>query len=311
MDSSFGPFPIDLNEDHDQQHHHFHNLFSSSSKTTHHEDHNYASSSSSISYPFFISPSSNDSLYFQPLQHQDHEVENFYASNGGSLANPSVENEISGNKFSICKKEDRENGSVKWMSSKMRLMRKMMKSADQTVGNTSSENSNSVHKFEDHKGGSSSLELEVDDKHFLNNNNSTIRVCADCNTTKTPLWRSGPRGPKSLCNACGIRQRKARRALAAAQESANGAIFDTKSAGVKSTKLKNKDQKATNNSHLPFKKRCKFPAQGRGKKNKLCFEDLSSILLSKNSSFHQQVFPQDEKEAAVLLMALSYGLVRG
>ncbi|KAG9137464.1 hypothetical protein Leryth_019888 [Lithospermum erythrorhizon] len=34
----------------------------------------------------------------------------------------------------------------------------------------------------------------------------------DCNTTKTPLWRSGPKGPKSLCNACGIRQRKARRA---------------------------------------------------------------------------------------------------
>jgi hypothetical protein len=23
-----------------------------------------------------------------------------------------------------------------------------------------------------------------------------IRVCSDCNTTKTPLWRSGPRGPK-------------------------------------------------------------------------------------------------------------------
>jgi hypothetical protein len=23
-----------------------------------------------------------------------------------------------------------------------------------------------------------------------------VRVCSDCNTTKTPLWRSGPRGPK-------------------------------------------------------------------------------------------------------------------
>ncbi|EEC80836.1 hypothetical protein OsI_23438 [Oryza sativa Indica Group] len=42
-----------------------------------------------------------------------------------------------------------------------------------------------------------------------------IRVCSDCNTTKTPLWRSGPCGPKSLCNACGIRQRKARRAMMA------------------------------------------------------------------------------------------------
>ncbi|KAI5658614.1 hypothetical protein M9H77_27407 [Catharanthus roseus] len=37
-----------------------------------------------------------------------------------------------------------------------------------------------------------------------------LKFCVDCKTTKTPLWRSGPAGPKSLCNACGIRQRKRR-----------------------------------------------------------------------------------------------------
>jgi hypothetical protein len=26
-----------------------------------------------------------------------------------------------------------------------------------------------------------------------------VRVCSDCNTTKTPLWRSGPCGPKVNC----------------------------------------------------------------------------------------------------------------
>lgn len=67
------------------------------------------------------------------------------------------------------------------------------------------------------------------------------KCCSDCKTTKTPLWRSGPSGPKvgstsilffkkkdlicflklilnffgfvcfqSLCNACGIRYRKKR-----------------------------------------------------------------------------------------------------
>nr|GMD76574.1 GATA transcription factor 16-like [Ipomoea batatas] len=43
--------------------------------------------------------------------------------------------------------------------------------------------------------------------------NTQIKTCADCGTTKTPLWRGGPAGPKSLCNACGIRSRKRRRAL--------------------------------------------------------------------------------------------------
>ncbi|XP_042046262.1 GATA transcription factor 16-like isoform X1 [Salvia splendens] len=36
------------------------------------------------------------------------------------------------------------------------------------------------------------------------------KCCSDCRTTTTPLWRSGPSGPKSLCNACGIRHRKKR-----------------------------------------------------------------------------------------------------
>ncbi|KAF8409973.1 hypothetical protein HHK36_002493 [Tetracentron sinense] len=48
------------------------------------------------------------------------------------------------------------------------------------------------------------------------NNNLTgdpllARRCAHCDTTSTPLWRNGPRGPKSLCNACGIRYKKEER----------------------------------------------------------------------------------------------------
>ncbi|KAL9386247.1 hypothetical protein Peur_019371 [Populus x canadensis] len=31
----------------------------------------------------------------------------------------------------------------------------------------------------------------------------------NCNTRNTPMWRSGPLGPKSLCNACGIKYKKA------------------------------------------------------------------------------------------------------
>ncbi|TVU35642.1 hypothetical protein EJB05_17551, partial [Eragrostis curvula] len=46
--------------------------------------------------------------------------------------------------------------------------------------------------------------------------NASARRCANCDTTSTPLWRNGPRGPKSLCNACGIRYKKEERRAAAA-----------------------------------------------------------------------------------------------
>ncbi|KZV47610.1 hypothetical protein F511_12879 [Dorcoceras hygrometricum] len=49
------------------------------------------------------------------------------------------------------------------------------------------------------------------------------RRCANCDTASTPLWRNGPRGPKSLCNACGIRFKKEeRRATAAASITNSG-----------------------------------------------------------------------------------------
>ncbi|KAI9077846.1 hypothetical protein K1719_040192 [Acacia pycnantha] len=36
------------------------------------------------------------------------------------------------------------------------------------------------------------------------------RKCMHCQVTKTPQWREGPMGPKTLCNACGVRYRSGR-----------------------------------------------------------------------------------------------------
>ncbi|KAL2469111.1 GATA transcription factor 16 [Forsythia ovata] len=57
--------------------------------------------------------------------------------------------------------------------------------------------------------------MDISQKEESSSSDGLIEVeikkfCADCKTTKTPLWRSGPSGPKSLCNACGIRYRKKR-----------------------------------------------------------------------------------------------------
>lgn len=32
------------------------------------------------------------------------------------------------------------------------------------------------------------------------------KACTQCGATRTPQWREGPLGPKTLCNACGVKQ---------------------------------------------------------------------------------------------------------
>ncbi|GAB4851413.1 Erythroid transcription factor [Ancistrocladus abbreviatus] len=36
------------------------------------------------------------------------------------------------------------------------------------------------------------------------------RKCQHCQAEKTPQWRAGPMGPKTLCNACGVRYKSGR-----------------------------------------------------------------------------------------------------
>ncbi|GER35988.1 GATA transcription factor [Striga asiatica] len=209
----------------------------------------------------------------------------------------------SGLKVTLWKKEDGEEHAdnnthrpVKWMSSKMRVMHKIKSNPDRVTI-----------KITKNKHEIQTSSFESDNSRFsYTANNIPVRVCSDCNTTKTPLWRSGPKGPKSLCNACGIRQRKARRAMAAAAAAANGTVVTTSDHQTpKLIKLKVK------NAHL--KKRFKATTneaglQSNGNK-KVGFEDFL-VNLSKTLSFHH-VFPEEEKDAAILLMALSSGMVHG
>lgn len=109
--------------------------------------------------------------------------------------------------------------SDKWMMSpKMRLIKNTITNNKQSTDHTSKNNND--HK-EDHDLLNQNISLEEDHDEDLKkvsprtttavarenrystinengygNNNGLIRVCSNCNTTKTPLWRSGPRGPK-------------------------------------------------------------------------------------------------------------------
>ncbi|XP_040997392.1 putative GATA transcription factor 22 [Juglans microcarpa x Juglans regia] len=227
------------------------------------------------------------------------------------------------------------NGPVQWMSSKMRFMQKMVDpnfpATNRPVRSTKKLQNNQQQQHGIFEMSSSVL-------HNSNNVNAAARVCADCSTTTTPLWRSGPRGPKSLCNACGIRQRKARRAIAEASAAAanHGLVVATDnniSSSVKSsssstnstTKVQNKEKKLRTSCHFAQYKNkyCKLRTTDdsnifhdhddhniiieRPTSKQLSFKDFALSL--RNNPAFERVFPKDETEAAILLMELSCGLV--
>ncbi|KAL4643073.1 hypothetical protein ACB092_02G066900 [Castanea dentata] len=115
------------------------------------------------------------------------------------------------------------------------------------------------------------------------------KTCADCGTTKTPLWRGGPAGPKSLCNACGIRSRKKRRASLGL----NKEDKKSKRASINGSNNNNHN----NNNKISNSLKQRLLALGR------------EVLMQRSTVERQRKKLGEEEEAAVLLMALSYGSV--
>uniref|UniRef100_A0A2P2JWN6 Uncharacterized protein MANES_09G142600 n=1 Tax=Rhizophora mucronata TaxID=61149 RepID=A0A2P2JWN6_RHIMU len=66
------------------------------------------------------------------------------------------------------------------------------------------------------------VEVEVDQEKLMvaggidslstleSSNDQQPRRCTHCLAQKTPQWRAGPLGPKTLCNACGVRYKSGR-----------------------------------------------------------------------------------------------------
>ncbi|KAF2542028.1 hypothetical protein F2Q68_00033108 [Brassica cretica] len=105
------------------------------------------------------------------------------------------------------------------------------------------------------------------------------KSCAICGTSKTPLWRGGPTGPKSLCNACGIRNKK-----------------------KKSTVIRNRSEvkKKKKKSHARSSK------IGDSLKQRLMELGREVMMQRSTAEDKQRKKLGEEEQAAVLLMALSY-----
>ncbi|KAK7303953.1 hypothetical protein RJT34_14895 [Clitoria ternatea] len=299
---SSSPMTLYLNEDHT------HHLF-----TTHHHQPSSSSSSSSL----LFNPDHQDqrgSSYWESknLQQSDHEEVHTYMN----IVCEKEENRSDVKLMRVWKKEEGcedlegEDSSVKWFPKlRMKMRRRIV--SDQRGGSEIGSFSNSKQMKCEKKYPLSPLGTDdSNNSSSSNHSNITVRVCADCHTTKTPLWRGGPKGPKSLCNACGIRQRKARRALeAAASANVTLLVESEKSHVKKGYKLPSKGRKMSKTERAPrLIKKHKLEAS----KYRKGFGNIENFIISISENLaRQQVFPQDEKEAAILLMALSYGLLHG
>lgn len=83
-----------------------------------------------------------------------------------------------------------DNGSMKWMCSKIRVMRRMLHS----------DNSSGTDCYMQAKSSNSAYHSDrINSTDYCYGSTAeVVRVCSDCKTTKTPLWRGGPRGPKVI-----------------------------------------------------------------------------------------------------------------
>ncbi|XP_022931670.1 GATA transcription factor 16-like [Cucurbita moschata] len=141
----------------------------------------------------------------------------------------------------------------------------------------------------------------------------TNKCCVDCNTTKTPLWRGGPAGPKSLCNACGIRFRKRRistnRGYVRKKERPNsstamGAVSATTSSSSGTTAINTTTSGGGSGDGEEDLGEC------RSLRMRVMMPFREEVVVVQNaSSVQKQGKLGEEEQAAVLLMALSCGSV--
>ncbi|KAF5801029.1 putative transcription factor C2C2-GATA family [Helianthus annuus] len=123
------------------------------------------------------------------------------------------------------------------------------------------------------------------------------KCCTDCHTTRTPLWRGGPAGPKSLCNACGIKYNKKRRQQ----------IDKT---GTKTSKVLNR------NGDLKMKMKMKLMVinqnQSQSQSQTQTHHNHDLQRSKRKRSSYERGKPwwnklREEEQAAILLMAISCG----
>ncbi|KAL9265956.1 GATA transcription factor 15-like protein [Drosera capensis] len=154
----------------------------------------------------------------------------------------------------------------------------------------------------------------TEDEGVVEGIDESKKSCTICKTTKTPMWRVGPLGPKSLCNACGIKYTKMTKTTTKKGENFSSSptrskspkkLSRSKSPIIKTVQQrKNKRDKPGSSSGSPDDS---GSGNGDTSKNSDPKKRHSMQLLMKKQRSRRK-FGEVER-AAVLLLSLSWGSV--
>lgn len=101
------------------------------------------------------------------------------------------------------------NTSTTILHSKSRSKRSRNSNTSWSSTNSSLQQHKSIHQISNQDESS----VNYNRDKFPSSSKSEIiipRKCTHCASEKTPQWRTGPLGPKTLCNACGVRYKSGR-----------------------------------------------------------------------------------------------------
>ncbi|GAB4855631.1 hypothetical protein Ancab_024252 [Ancistrocladus abbreviatus] len=143
------------------------------------------------------------------------------------------------------------------------------------------------------------------------------KSCTDCKATRTPLWRTGPAGPRTLCNACGIRYRK-RKVGEMGQEPSKSTVQhhhqrpllllkkekSSNSSTTSSASIAKSDGRTSRDDHDKFRESMKMRLVDVGKE--MMFQSTTKSPVKRQRSSRKL---GEVEEAAILLMSLSWGSV--
>ncbi|OMO98962.1 Zinc finger, GATA-type [Corchorus olitorius] len=78
------------------------------------------------------------------------------------------------------------------------------------MGSSSSNSEEEESKKEEEIMEEGKMMMVMNNKESLGQQQQQPRRCSHCLAQRTPQWRAGPLGPKTLCNACGVRYKSGR-----------------------------------------------------------------------------------------------------